>query len=158
MHQLADVEAKIAKLHSKQAVRDNFDFSETISDYIALVGSCKTALHQRQDVNRAFLNALASLETKKKRLAQFEADPNKVLKVEPAQHEVKEAELKVTMCKEEVEKISRLLRRELERFDFVKVKDFQNLCVSYIESVMTMEHQVVKAWETFLPEAKSIPI
>lgn len=50
--------------------------------------------------------------------------------------------VQVTSCKEEVEKISRLLRRELERFDFNKVKDFQGLCVKYIESVMTMEHQV----------------
>lgn len=28
MHQLADVEAKVAKLHVKQALRDNYDFSE----------------------------------------------------------------------------------------------------------------------------------
>jgi sorting nexin-1/2 len=50
------------------------------------------------------------------------------------------------------------MRRELERFDHYKAQDFIHMCVKYIESVMTMEHQVVKAWEAFLPEAKSIPI
>ena len=28
--------------------------------------------------------------------------------------------------------------------------------VEYVESMMTLQHQVVKAWEAFLPEAKSI--
>ncbi len=28
--------------------------------------------------------------------------------------------------------------------------------VDYVESMMTLEHAVVKAWEAFLPEAKAI--
>ena len=47
MHRLADVEAKVHRLHSNQARRDMFDFSEIIFDYIMLVGSCKVALVQR---------------------------------------------------------------------------------------------------------------
>merc|ERR1719272_2137652 len=39
MHRLADVEAKVHRLHSNQARRDMFDFSEIIFDYISLVGS-----------------------------------------------------------------------------------------------------------------------
>jgi sorting nexin-1/2 len=158
MHQLADVEAKVAKFHMKQSGRDFYDFSEWIRDYIALVASAKTALGQRQDVNRTFINAVASLDSKKKKLAAIEADPNKVIKVEPAKQEVKDAEQKVADSQAAVANISRLMRRELERFDHYKANDFIQMCVKYIESVMTMEHQIVKAWEAFLPEAKSIPI
>lgn len=46
MHRLADVEAKVQRLHANQARRDMFDFSEIIFDYISLVGSCKVALVQ----------------------------------------------------------------------------------------------------------------
>ena len=41
------MEAKVHRLHSNQARRDMFDFSEIIFDYISLVGSCKVALVQR---------------------------------------------------------------------------------------------------------------
>jgi hypothetical protein len=39
MHRLADVEAKVAKFHNKQATRDMFDFSEIVFDYLQLVRS-----------------------------------------------------------------------------------------------------------------------
>ena len=68
------------------------------------------------------------------------------------------SELRRFQAKEDLIKISKLLRRELERFDYVKVQEFSALCISYIESVMTMEHQICKAWEAFLPEAKALQV
>jgi len=161
MHQLADVEAKVAKFHMKQSSRDYFEFSETIYDYMLLVGSCKVAMVQRQEVNKIYLAAVQALDTKKKREAAIKADPKKSAlkeKVDAAAQEVKEAEARVKKAKEDLIKISKLLRRELERFDYVKVQEFSALCISYIESVMTMEHQICKAWEAFLPEAKALQV
>merc|ERR1719231_1404279 len=153
MHQLADVEAKVAKFHMKQSSRDYFEFSEVIFDYIQLVGSCKVAMVQRQDVNKVYSAAVQNQDSKRKKEAAIKADPKKSAlkeKVDQAANEVKEADLRVKKAKEDLIKISKLLRRELERFDYIKVQEFQSLCVTYIESIMTMEHQICKAWETFL--------
>ena len=98
MHQLADVEAKVAKFHMKQSSRDYFEFSETIYDYMLLVGSCKVAMVQRQEVNKLYLAAVQALDTKKKREAAIKADPKKSAlkeKVDAAAQEVKEAEARV---------------------------------------------------------------
>ncbi len=39
-----------------------------------------------------------------------------------------------------------------------QVKDLQEAVIDYVEAVMTMEHQTMKAWEQFLPEAKAISV
>lgn len=161
MHQLADVEAKVAKFHMKQSSRDYFEFSETIHDYILLVGSCKTAMVQRQEVNKVYLAAVQNLDAKRKKEIGIKNDPKKSAlkeKVDAAAQEVKEADSKVRKAKDALIKISKLLRRELERFDYIKVQEFQQCCTAYIESVMTMEHQICKAWEAFLPEAKALQV
>jgi hypothetical protein len=38
----------------------------------------------------------------------------------------------------------------------VQAHDFTHAVVDYVESMMTLQHQIVKAWEAFLPEAKTI--
>ena len=46
--------------------------------------------------------------------------------------------------------IARLCKKELERFDIIKIRDFQQMCVTYIEEVMNMEQLVrtvhVRLW------------
>ena len=37
MHHMADVENKVAKLFTKQATRDFYDFAEIIDDYLAYI-------------------------------------------------------------------------------------------------------------------------
>ena len=78
--------------------QDYFEFSETIYDYILLVGSCKVAMTQRQEVNKVYLATVQSLDSKKKREAAIKADPKKSAlkeKVDAAAQEVKEAEARV---------------------------------------------------------------
>lgn len=41
MHQMADVEAKVGRLHSKQEHRDFYDMSEIINDFVAMCGGMK---------------------------------------------------------------------------------------------------------------------
>merc|ERR1711990_503952 len=123
------------------SVRDYYEFSENIYDYILLVQNCKVAMFQRQDINKIYMNAQMKLEDKKKRLEKLKADPKASLikeKIDAAENEVQEQQQKCAAAKKDVIKISKLLRKELERFDFVKIQDFQNYCVNYIESVMTM--------------------
>jgi hypothetical protein len=38
----------------------------------------------------------------------------------------------------------------------VQANELKATCLEYVESMMTLQHQVVKAWESFLPEARAI--
>ncbi len=62
----------------------------------------------------------------------------------------------MTSTKKEFEGISARLKKELDRFDNMKVHELQETMVAYVEAIMSTQHQIVKAWETFLPEAKAI--
>ena len=44
MHQMADVEVKVARLHSKQENRDFYDFSEIVYDYLQMIQAVKVSL------------------------------------------------------------------------------------------------------------------
>lgn len=155
MHQMADVEVKVARLHSKQENRDFYSLSEIAFDYLQMIQAVKTCFQQRMAAFRAWQNAESALVKKKEAEANYTAK-NRVEKLDQAAREVAEAEEHVTQTHEAFDKLSARLKKELKRFEIVRAHDFTHAMVEYVESMMTLQHQVVKAWEAFLPEAKSI--
>lgn len=45
---------------------------------------------------------------------------------------------------EEFDRISRAIKKEMEQFDIVRVKDFKDMLVKYLEALMTSQQQVSK--------------
>lgn len=45
---------------------------------------------------------------------------------------------------EEFDRISRAIKKEMEQFDIVRVKDFKDMLVKYLEALMTSQQQVNK--------------
>jgi sorting nexin-1/2 len=159
MHRLADVEAKVAKLHNKQATRDMFDFSEIIHDYILLIGSCKVALVQRGErlkrSQEADTNMVRKQETEQKLKGLPTTKPEKLTE---ATNNVQDAERKAKEALASYVEIARRVKQELERFDVLKIRDFTHTCISYVKEIMNMEQLIIKEWEAFLPEAKAISL
>ncbi|KAF4531009.1 hypothetical protein B566_EDAN009753 [Ephemera danica] len=71
-------------------------------------------------------------------------------------HERVKWEGKVERGQEEFDNISKMIKKEMERFDVVRVKDFKAVMIKYIESLMNNQQQLIKYWDSFLPEAKAI--
>eukprot|EP00052_Salpingoeca_macrocollata_P027594 m.262696 g.262696 ORF g.262696 m.262696 type:complete len:408 (+) comp22762_c17_seq3:821-2044(+) len=155
MHQLADVEAKVAALHFKQANRDFYDFSEIMHDYLGLISAIKDCFYQRQSAHKAWQSAEGTLHKKKDNVTKLRTQ-GKTEKIDQAEKDVTSAEEQVASAKKDFEEVSKRLRLELGRFDALKVRDFQATLIEFVEAIMTTQHQVVKAWEQFLPEAKAI--
>jgi len=155
MHQMADVEVKVARLHSKQEHRDFYNVSEIAFDYLQMIQATKLCFQQRINAFRAWQTAESTLVKKKENEASLTAK-GKSDKLEQAAKEVAEAEQQVTTTHEQFDQISARLKKELKRFDVIRAHDFTHSMVDYVESMMTLEHHVVKAWEAFLPEAKNI--
>lgn len=155
MHQLSDVEAKVAKLHSKQERRDYYSFSEIIHDYITLVTAIKICFQQRITAYKVWQAAESALMKKKEAEAKLTA-LNKTEKLPDAAQAVKDAEANVESTKKEFNDMTELLRKELEAFEVQKVQELKATMISFAESMRTLQHQVMKAWEAFLPEVKGI--
>lgn len=155
LHALADVQARVAKLQLQQAVSEFFDFSEIIADYLSLIAAIKLCFGQRQTAYKVWQSAEATLVKKRETEAKMAA-MGKQDKKEQAARDVLEAETNMQTSKRAMEDITDRLRGELGLFDKTKVKEFRGIVVKQVEALMTMEHQILKAWEQYLPEAKAI--
>ncbi|XP_054721066.1 sorting nexin-2-like isoform X2 [Uloborus diversus] len=155
LSQLAEVEEKIEQLHSHQAGQDFFLLSELLKDYISLIGAVKDVFHQRVKVYQTWQHAQQVLTKKREQKAKLEL-AGKTDKIPQAKEEVIEWEAKSERGQEEFENISKMIRKEVERFEKSRVHDFKVSIVKYMESLLETQQQLIKHWESFLPEAKAI--
>lgn len=77
-------------------------------------------------------------------------------KTSQAATEVIEWESKVDRGQEEFDNISKMIKEEIERFELVRVQDFKKQLIEYLESMLQHQNQLVKYWESFLPEARAV--
>jgi len=155
LSQLAEVEEKLDALHLDQADADFFVFSELIKDYINLIISIKEVFHERVKIFKTWKECEMLLTKKREQRAKLEL-ARKMDKIPQVSQEITEFELKVEKGQEEFELISKNVRKEVERFEKQRVKDFKVTIINYLESLMNSQQQVIKYWETFVPEAKAI--
>ncbi|XP_054277685.1 sorting nexin-2-like [Macrosteles quadrilineatus] len=152
--QLTDVEEKVEAVHNDQSNTDFAILYELLRDYVALIGSVKDVFHERVKVYQNWQHSQLMLNKKREQKAKLDL-ANKPDKATVAQ-EIVEWEAKVERCQEEFTSISKMIKKELERFDVSRVKDFKATIIKYMEEQMTHQQQLIKHWEAFLPEAKAI--
>lgn len=155
LSQLADTEEKVEQVYKEQVDSDFLHLAEMIRDYISLIGAIKEILHQRIKVFQAWQNAQQQLVKKRELKARAEISGRSDKAVQAAE-EVNEWKAKVDRGQQEFEDISRNIRVELEKFELNRVQEFKNNIVKYMESLLETQQQLIKHWESFLPDAKSI--
>ena len=62
------------------------------------------------------------------------------------------------MAQENFDRISRLIRKEVEVFDFKKAEDFKKTIIKYLEAMLTAQEQIAEQWERYLPEIKVVNV
>ncbi|XP_069137674.1 sorting nexin-2-like isoform X2 [Argopecten irradians] len=155
LSQLADTEERIEQIQREQADQDFFVMAELLKDYIALLGAVKEVFHERVKAYKNWKDAEATLTKKRENKAKLEL-ANKTDKISQAKQEISEWELKVERGKDDFEKISAMIRKEVARFDKKRVEDFKTSIIKYLEYLMENQQRVIKCWEAFLPEAKAV--
>ncbi|GAB6032425.1 hypothetical protein CHUAL_011063 [Chamberlinius hualienensis] len=155
LSQLAEVEDRADQIHQEQANQDFYIFAELLKDYVTLIGAVKDIFHQRVKVYQTWQHALQTLNKKREQKAKLEL-MGKSDKLGIAREEVIEWEAKVERGQEEFENISKMIRKEMEAFEYNRVQDFKRTIIRYMESLMNTQQQLIKCWEAFLPEAKAI--
>lgn len=155
LSQLAEVEEKVEALHNDQANADFAILCELLKDYVALIGAIKDVFHERVKVYQNWQHAQLMLTKKRELKSKFELQERRDKSAQVAQ-EVQEWSAKVERGQEEFDNISRMIKKEMERFEVNRVKDFKAIIIQYLETLMNHQQELVKYWETFLPEAKVI--
>merc|ERR1711894_123999 len=155
LSQLAEIEERIDSLHVDQADNDFYVLSELVKDYVALIGAIKEVFQQRVKIFKIWKDAEANLTKKRETRAKLEV-ARKLDKIPAVSQEITELERKVDKGQEDFETISKNIRTELVRFEKQRVKDFKATIINYLESLMNNQLQLIKYWESFLPEAKAI--
>lgn len=152
---LADVEEKIEILRSAQANSDFFIFSEIIKDYLGLFGAIKSAFHERVKVFQIWQHAQMQLSKRRDNKTKMD-QAGRSDKIEQIQEEINEWEAKVQRCQKEFDDISITIKKEMERFDVIRVKEIKASVLKYVEDQMAHQHQLIGYWEAFAPSAREI--
>ena len=95
----------------------------------------------------------------KKREAKVKAELNQRLdKVGVLRQEITELERQQEMAKDNFDRISRQIKKEVELFDVRKATDFKKSIVKYLENMLKAQEKITAQWERYLPEVSQISI
>ncbi|XP_075152168.1 sorting nexin 1 [Haematobia irritans] len=152
---LADVEEKIEILRSEQSNSDFYIMSEFVKDYLGLFVAIKSVFHERVKVFQNWQHAQMQLSKRRENRGRYELN-NRTDKLEQAHQEVEEWQVKVQRCQQQFEEISSEIKKEMERFELHRIKDFKANLVKYLEDQMAHQQQIITYWESFVPFAREI--
>ncbi|KAM8885163.1 sorting nexin-2 isoform 2-T2 [Spinachia spinachia] len=155
LSQLAEVEEKMEQLHHDQANGDFYLLSELLGDYVRLLGAVKAVFDHRMRTWQKLQDSQILLQKKREAETKLQFN-NKPDKVQQVKDEIRELETKVQQGERDFDQISQTIRKEVSRFEKVRVKDFKTIVIKYLESLVQTQQQLIKYWDAFLPEAKAI--
>ncbi|XP_012550143.1 sorting nexin-2 isoform X2 [Bombyx mori] len=152
---VADLHEKIENLRLEQSNTDFFILSEHIKDYLGLIGSIKDVFHERVKVFQNWQHAQMQLTKRRENKAKAELS-NRPDKAEQAANEIVEWETKVERNQQEFDSISRVIKKEIERWEEIRVDELRATLLHYLEEHMKHQAQAIRYWDAFLPEARAI--
>ncbi|KAG7203267.1 hypothetical protein KM043_010362 [Ampulex compressa] len=152
--QLAETLEKVEVIRRAQSNSDLYQFGEMLRDYVALIGAIKDVFHERVKVFQNWQHAQMILNKKREQKARLEQS-GRTDKTSQAATEVVEWEAKVDRGQEEFDNISKMIKKEVALFELVRVEDFKKQLTEYLEAMLQHQNQLIKYWESFLPEARA---
>jgi len=72
--------------------------------------------------------------------------------------EIADMERQQDMAQENFDRISRLIKKEVEAFQQKKVKDFKKCIVKYMEAQLIAQDNIASQWERYLPDIQQVSL
>lgn len=155
--QMSSVQEKVAYIHNDQASAEFFQLSELIKDYVGLIGAVKDIMQERVKAWQAWQGATSSLTKKREAMARAELQM-KSDRVAVIRQEIADMERQQDMAQENFDRISRLIKKEVESFQHKKVKDFKKSIVKYMEAQLIAQDNIATQWERYLPDIQQVSL
>lgn len=146
----ADAHGKIKDLYARQCMQDIMSLSNTLDEYIRLIGSIRSVFAQRQ---RAYLNVQTAehdLSKKRQHLDKLHRQGKTLQdKISALESDVQDQEKRVVNCRVAFDDISKQIVTEFDRFEHDKVRDFRNSVELFLENAVEAQKEAIEVWETF---------
>lgn len=155
LSKLSVVQEKMEKVHSDQATADFYQLSEMVKDYVGLVGAVKDVFQERVKAWQQWQNATATLTKKREAKAKAEL-AGKADRVGQLRQEIAEQERQQEMAQDNFDRVSRMVKKEVEMFDVRRAEEFKSGVVAYLEAMLRAQEDVAGTWERYLPEIQQI--
>jgi len=152
---LARVEEKVEMTLQEQADADYAHIVELVRDYLSLVAAVKDVLGERVKAFYTWQTAVTTLHRKREQRSRMELG-GRLDKMGTAIEDVTEWEQKVEESQDAFQKISEVIKVEMELFQHYRVADFKKIIVIYLEDLTQTQQDMVNHWENFLPEIKNV--
>ena len=155
LSKLSEVQDHVEALHDGQVSKDLFVLGETVKDYVAMLGSIKESFAMRGKSHSMWMSAQKSLAGKRESEQKLVA-AGKTEKLPQLKEEISQWEEKDKQCQKAFEEMSKVLRREVMLFEHERMNEFKEKFISYFESLMQMQQELIRLWEGYLPDAQAI--
>lgn len=148
LSKLATTKEKIEHLYADQVNNDFYLISELLHDYINFIAAIREVFQHRIKVYQNWQQAQQTLARKRE---QKQRNDLMVGKSEKLNQDIAEYEARVQRGQEEFEKISKNIKKDVEKFELDRVKEFQANMMKYLELLLEGQKKLVDYWEGFLP-------
>lgn len=152
LSKLATIKEKIEHLYADQVNNDFYLISELLHDYINFIAAIREVFQQRIKVYQNWQQAQQTLARKREQKQRNDLMAGKSDKLS---QDIAEYEARVQRGQEEFEKISKNIKKDVEKFELDRVKEFQANMVKYLETLLDGQKKLVEYWERFTPTSHS---
>lgn len=152
LSKLATIKEKIEQLYADQVKNDFYLISELLHDYINFIAAIREVFQQRIKVYQNWQQAQQTLARKREQKQRNDLMAGKSDKLS---QDIAEYEARVQRGQEEFEKISKNIKKDVEKFELDRVKEFQANMVKYLETLLDGQRKLVEYWERFTPTSHS---
>ncbi|PVG02045.1 Vps5-domain-containing protein [Serendipita vermifera] len=146
---LAIVQRKAKELQDEQAQQDVVTFAGTVEEYGRMIGSVRLAFGSRIKCFNQWQNADNDLRRVKTNYDRAKKQSKTPERLHYFMQEVADAERKATHTKSEFERVTKLLKIELHRFDMERVEDFKRSLEAFLDGMIRRQKDLITSWEEY---------
>ena len=145
-----ELQSKIQQLLERTNLSQIMTIGATIDEYIRAIGSIRNCFESRFKLCNSLVNVEYQQEKKAKQLSKLKVKyQNQTEKINKCQRELDRLDKAVQTQSEFRDKYNARFRKELDRFDVEKVKEFKNMIEIYWKGLVESQKELIELWESF---------
>ncbi|QPG73999.1 hypothetical protein FOA43_001316 [Brettanomyces nanus] len=156
MTNFEELQKKIEQLMERSNLSQIMTIGATIDEYIRVIGSIRNCFENRFKLCSCVVNLEYQQSKKQKQLERVRANNhNQTDKLEKYEKELQAFDATLAKQQRFRDEFTRVLKSELARFEFEKVKEFKNVIEIYWEGLIESQKELIELWESFYSEIES---